>query len=119
MCLLSITIKVKVIVYPTFNRHVNVEKFSNISLFIFYVWPKDVDDSIYPPQKKGFRLLQYWCEHYLETYDWFIKVDDDTYLKVLSLEKLLSGLDENEMVCCLYFINCENKTCILPLISSD
>lgn len=39
-----------------------------------------VDDS-YPPQKKSFMMLKYMYDHYLDTYEWFMRADDDVYIK--------------------------------------
>ena len=85
------------------------------------VWLKGVNDEEYPPQKKSFRLLNYF--HKNLNYDWFVRMDwvfnsiympwnswrqnwlkllytlckdDDSYLNVEKLTMFLKTLDPNE-----------------------
>lgn len=39
-----------------------------------------VDDS-YPPQKKSFMMIKHMHDHYLDKYEWFMRADDDVYIK--------------------------------------
>ena len=54
-----------------------------------------VDDT-YPPQKKVYRMLQYMHDHYIDKYDWFMRADDDSYIRIPELLEFLSKLDPNE-----------------------
>lgn len=39
-----------------------------------------VDDS-YPPQKKSFMMIKHMHDHYLDKFEWFMRADDDVYIK--------------------------------------
>ncbi|KAF7250591.1 Chondroitin sulfate synthase 3 [Varanus komodoensis] len=54
-----------------------------------------VDDS-YPPQKKSFMMLKYMHDHYLDTYEWFMRADDDVYIKGEKLEEFLRSLNSSK-----------------------
>lgn len=53
-----------------------------------------VDDT-YPPQKKSFLMLKYMHDHFLNEYEWFMRVDDDAYIKGDRLEKFLCTLNSS------------------------
>lgn len=53
---------------------------------------KGVDDS-YPPQKKSFAMVKWMADNYMDSFEWFLRADDDLYIKGESLERLLRGLD--------------------------
>lgn len=55
----------------------------------------DVDDS-YPPQKKVYRMLKYMHDHYIDKFNWFMRADDDVYVRVPELLQFLSNLDPSE-----------------------
>ena len=51
-----------------------------------------VDDT-YPPQKKVYRMLKYMYDNYINEYSWFMRADDDIYVRVEHLMQFLSNLD--------------------------
>ncbi|GMT28657.1 hypothetical protein PFISCL1PPCAC_19954 [Pristionchus fissidentatus] len=53
---------------------------------------KGVDDS-YPPQKKSFAMMKWMADNYMDSFEWFVRADDDLYIKGNELERLLRGLD--------------------------
>ncbi|CAI9616269.1 unnamed protein product, partial [Staurois parvus] len=61
---------------------------SDMSIPIPIIALKGVDDS-YPPQKKSFMMLKYMHDHYLDQYEWFMRADDDVYIKGDRLESFL------------------------------
>ncbi|XP_040914093.1 chondroitin sulfate synthase 3 [Toxotes jaculatrix] len=54
-----------------------------------------VDDS-YPPQKKSFMMLKYIHDHYLDEYQWFMRADDDVYIRGEKLELFLRSLNSSK-----------------------
>ena len=53
---------------------------------------KGVDDS-YPPQKKSFLMLKYMHEHYGDNYRFFMRADDDVYIRGDRLLIFLKSID--------------------------
>ncbi|KAG7206699.1 hypothetical protein KM043_000373 [Ampulex compressa] len=51
-----------------------------------------VDDT-YPPQKKSFMMLQYMWNNYGDRFEWFLRADDDVYVRTDRLERLLRSVD--------------------------
>ena len=50
-------------------------------------------DDTYPPQKKVYRMLKYMYDHFINQYNWFMRADDDLYVRVGPLVEFLSTLD--------------------------
>ncbi len=59
---------------------------------------KNVPDSMYPPQRKVFAALQHMYRYHGNDYQWFVRADDDVYIRVGRLDRLLGRLDPNEKV---------------------
>lgn len=57
-----------------------------------------IPDNVYPPQKKVFAVLHYIHDHYLGEFQWFMRADDDVYVRGQKLEDLLDSFNSNEMV---------------------
>lgn len=70
---------------------------SDTSIPIPIVALRNVDDS-YPPQKKSFMMLKYMHDHYLDKYEWFMRADDDVYIKSERLESFLRSLNSSEAI---------------------
>ncbi len=54
-----------------------------------------VDDS-YPPQRKSLMMLKYMYDNFIDDYQWFMRCDDDVYIRTDKLEELLRGFDSSE-----------------------
>ncbi|XP_069811936.1 chondroitin sulfate synthase 3-like, partial [Dendropsophus ebraccatus] len=54
-----------------------------------------VDDS-YPPQKKSFMMIKHMHDHHLDQYEWFMRADDDVYIKGEKLEQFLRSLNSSK-----------------------
>ncbi|KAJ8343932.1 hypothetical protein SKAU_G00312610 [Synaphobranchus kaupii] len=70
---------------------------SDTSLPLPVVPLQKVDDS-YPPQKKSFMMLKYMHDHYLDQYEWFMRVDDDIYIHTERLESFLRSLNSSKAI---------------------
>ncbi|KAI8507303.1 Chondroitin sulfate synthase 1 [Branchiostoma belcheri] len=55
-------------------------------------------DDTYPPQKKSFLMLKYMHDFYIDDYDWFIRADDDVYIRVDKLQKFLRSVNSSEVL---------------------
>lgn len=56
---------------------------------------KEVDDH-YPPQKKSFRMLKHIHDNFIDQYEWFLRADDDVYIRTDRLEQLLRSVDSRK-----------------------
>ncbi|XP_068242080.1 chondroitin sulfate synthase 1 [Palaemon carinicauda] len=56
---------------------------------------KGVDDS-YPPQKKSFMMLKYIAEHFGEHFEYFMRADDDVYVRSDKLENFLRSINSSK-----------------------
>lgn len=54
---------------------------------------RGVKDNVYPPQQKVFAVLKHMYTHFRKKYKWFMRVDDDVYMRVRELEEVLSKRD--------------------------
>ena len=51
----------------------------------------------YPPQKKSFLVLKYMHDFYLNQFEWFVRADDDVYIKGDKLAKFLASVDGSKV----------------------
>jgi chondroitin sulfate synthase len=56
---------------------------------------RGVDDS-YPPQKKSFLMLLYMYENYGDRFEWFLRADDDVYVRGDKLGEFLRSVDSRK-----------------------
>ena len=57
-----------------------------------------VPDHVYPPLKKAFAVMKYMYSHHINGFNWFIRADDDMYLRADKLTDLLSRMNPYEQV---------------------
>lgn len=55
----------------------------------------EVDDS-YPPQKKSFTMLKYMHDNYIDHFEWFLRADDDVYVRTDRIESFLRSIDSKK-----------------------
>ncbi|KAL8598741.1 hypothetical protein ACOMHN_033305 [Nucella lapillus] len=54
---------------------------------------RDVSDDTYPPRGKCFAMLRHMFRHFGSRFQWFMRADDDMYLRYEELVKYLHSLD--------------------------
>ena len=52
-----------------------------------------INDTQYPPQRKVYRMLKYMHDHYIDKFDFFMRSDDDVYVKTDRLLELLQNVN--------------------------
>lgn len=87
-------------VYETWGRHLpgKIAFFSSetstTSAEIPLIRLQGVDDS-YPPQKKSFMMLKYMAEHFGNHFEYFMRADDDLYVRTDKLELFLRSVNSS------------------------
>lgn len=56
---------------------------------------KGVHDNEYPPQKKVMTMLRYMYDNYIDDYEWFMRADDDVYVRIERLQVFLRSLNSS------------------------
>ena len=54
-----------------------------------------VDDS-YPPQRKSMMMLKYMHDNYIDNFEWFMRSDDDVYIRTEKLASFLHSLNSSQ-----------------------
>lgn len=79
---------------------VSLSKYAHLNMPIVAL--RHVTDGTYPPQKKSFLMLRYMFNTGLVEgsphFDWYMRVDDDAYVRGDRLEGLLRGLNASQPV---------------------
>lgn len=55
-----------------------------------------VSDTDYPPQKKSFFMLQYVYKNYINEFHWFVRADDDVYIRTGKLSEWLHSFNSSD-----------------------
>ncbi|XP_064620327.1 chondroitin sulfate synthase 1-like [Lineus longissimus] len=55
-----------------------------------------VTDNMYPPQKKSFMMLKYMHDKYIDKYEWFVRSDDDVFIRGEKLAKFLHSINSSK-----------------------
>lgn len=93
-------------VYETWGKEVSKVVFfvgedCNISANLSHlpiVKLKGIPDHVYPPLKKAFAVMQYMYDHFLNEYNWFVRADDDMYVRGQMLVDLLKDMNPYERI---------------------
>ena len=57
---------------------------------------ENVRDNAYPPQQKSFMMLAWMWDHFGGQSTWFMRADDDVYVKIDDLLHFLSPINSSE-----------------------
>ena len=55
----------------------------------------ETSDNIYPPQEKSFAMIKYMHDKHGHAFEWFIRADDDVFVKVKQLEIFLRSVNSS------------------------
>lgn len=53
-------------------------------------------DDAYPPQRKSFAMMQYMHEHYRDRFQFFMRADDDVYIRGSILGPFLHSINSTD-----------------------
>lgn len=68
---------------------------TSISKNIPLVALEGIDDS-YPPQKKSFAMLKYMHDNHIDDFEWFLRADDDVYVRNDRMQLFLQSIDSRK-----------------------
>ena len=94
------------VLYETWGKEVDklilfVGEDCNVSADLMHlpiVKLKGVPDHVYPPLKKAFAVMKYMYTHHINEFNWFIRADDDMYVRTKNLTDLLLQMNPYERV---------------------
>lgn len=89
----------KIIFFTPFSRNVEFYEKYNKVLGLPVVQLADVEDEEgFSKTKLSFRMLKYMHEHYINNFEWFMRVEDAMYLKPEKLLELLNSVNSSKDV---------------------
>ncbi len=57
-----------------------------------------IPDKVYPPLRKTFAVMKYMYQNHIEQFNWFIRADDDMYVRANKLKELLDQMHPYDKV---------------------
>ncbi|CAJ0576077.1 unnamed protein product, partial [Mesorhabditis spiculigera] len=86
-------------VWKTWAQHINGKVLFFVAEDTVSIYPelplirlKGVDDT-YPPQKKSFAMIRWMADNHIDNFDWFVRADDDLYIRGPEMDTFLRSLD--------------------------
>lgn len=86
----------KIIFFTPFSRDVDFYEKYNKVLGLPIIQLSDVEDENFSKTKLSFRMLKYMHDHYINNYEWFMRVEDAVYLKAEKLLELLNSVNSSK-----------------------
>lgn len=88
----------KIIFFTPFSRDVDFNEKYNKVLGLPVVQLADVEDENFSKTKMSFKMLKYMHDHYVNNFEWFMRVEDAMYLKPEKLLELLNSVNSSKDV---------------------
>lgn len=88
----------KIIFFTPFSRDVDFYEKYNKVLGLPIVQLSNVEDENFSKTKFSFNMLKYMHDHYINNYEWFMRVEDAMYLKADKLLELLNSVNSSKDV---------------------
>ncbi|XP_014671866.1 PREDICTED: chondroitin sulfate synthase 1-like [Priapulus caudatus] len=68
---------------------------NSVSKYDIPIVPLERVTDHYPPQKKSFMMLKFMYDNYIDKFEWFMRADDDVYIKADVMEKFLRSVNSS------------------------
>ena len=85
----------KVLFFTPYSKNINFHEKYNRRLNLNVVQLPDIDEES-SPADIAFRMLQYMRDHYIDNYNWFMRVTDDVYVNSGKLLAFLNSVNSSE-----------------------
>ena len=86
----------KIIFFTPLSRDVEFHEKYNKILGLPVVQLSDVDEEVLSKTRMSFKMLRYMNDHYINNFEWFMRVDDSMFLKPEKLLEFLNNANSSD-----------------------